>query len=66
MKFTDSGHIRRKLLNPNAEVHVLSKIEEEGRFSDFCQTKIIHHIYSTEAITIVNKTFVPESALKRP
>jgi UDP-3-O-[3-hydroxymyristoyl] glucosamine N-acyltransferase len=24
--------------------------------------KYNHHIYSTEAITIVNKTFVPESA----
>jgi UDP-3-O-[3-hydroxymyristoyl] glucosamine N-acyltransferase len=72
MKFTAeqiAGILEGEVIgNPNAEVHVLSKIEEgkEGSLT-FCQTQNTTTIYSTEAtITIVNKTFVPESALKRP
>jgi UDP-3-O-[3-hydroxymyristoyl] glucosamine N-acyltransferase len=71
MKFTAeqiAGILEGEVIgNPNAEVHVLSKIEEgkEGSLTFLSNPKYNHHIYSTEAtITIVNKTFVPESALK--
>jgi UDP-3-O-[3-hydroxymyristoyl] glucosamine N-acyltransferase len=53
--------------NPNAEVSKLSKIEEgfEGSLTFLANPKYTPHIYSTKAsITIVNKTFVPENALK--
>jgi UDP-3-O-[3-hydroxymyristoyl] glucosamine N-acyltransferase len=53
--------------NPNAEVHVLSKIEEgkEGSLTFLSNPKYNNHIYSTDAtITIVNKTFFPEFELK--
>jgi UDP-3-O-[3-hydroxymyristoyl] glucosamine N-acyltransferase len=51
-------------LGTNAEVHVLSKIEEgkEGSLT-LSNPKYNNHIYSTEAITIVNKSFVPEVEL---
>jgi UDP-3-O-[3-hydroxymyristoyl] glucosamine N-acyltransferase len=62
MKFTAE---QIKVLG-NAEVHVLSKIRRKGRFSDFYQTQNTTIIYTEATITIVNKTFVPESALKRP
>jgi UDP-3-O-[3-hydroxymyristoyl] glucosamine N-acyltransferase len=72
MKFTAeqiAGILEGEVIgNPNAEVHVLSKIEEgkEGSLTFLSNPKYNHHIYSTATITIVNKTFVPESALKRP
>ncbi len=53
--------------NPDIEVHKLSKIEEgfEGSLTFLANPKYTQHIYSTKAsITIVNKTFVPETKLK--
>lgn len=53
--------------NPNAEVHELSKIEDgkKGSLTFLSNPKYNNFIYSTEAtITIVNKTFIPESELK--
>ncbi|WP_345276208.1 UDP-3-O-(3-hydroxymyristoyl)glucosamine N-acyltransferase [Litoribaculum gwangyangense] len=53
--------------NPDIEVFKLSKIEEgfEGSLTFLANPKYTPHIYSTKAsITIVNKTFVPESNLE--
>ncbi|CAM3049942.1 UDP-3-O-(3-hydroxymyristoyl)glucosamine N-acyltransferase [Flavobacterium frigoris] len=53
--------------NPNAEVHELSKIEEgkEGSLTFLSNPKYNNYIYNTEAtITIVNRSFTPESELK--
>ena len=53
--------------NPKAEVNQLSKIEEgkEGSLTFLANPKYNHFIYTTEAtITIVNKTFVPETPIK--
>ncbi len=53
--------------DPNAEVSELSKIEEgkSGSLTFLSNPKYTPFIYSTEAtITIVNKSFIPESALK--
>ncbi|MEZ7499460.1 UDP-3-O-(3-hydroxymyristoyl)glucosamine N-acyltransferase [Flavobacterium sp. Arc3] len=53
--------------NPNAEVYELSKIEEgkDGSLTFLSNPKYNNYIYSTEAtITIVNKSFTPESDLK--
>jgi UDP-3-O-[3-hydroxymyristoyl] glucosamine N-acyltransferase len=50
--------------NPNAEVSRLSKIEEgtKGSLTFLSNPKYNNYIYSTKAsVTIVNKTFVPES-----
>lgn len=52
--------------NPNAEVYELSKIEEgkEGSLTFLSNPKYNNYIYTTEAtITIVNKSFTPESHL---
>lgn len=52
--------------NPDIEVHKLSKIEEgfEGSLTFLANPKYTQYIYSTKAsITIVNKTFVPETNL---
>lgn len=52
--------------NPNVEVFQLSKIEEakEGSLTFLSNPKYQNFIYTTQAsITIVNKTFVPESSL---
>jgi len=52
--------------NPNAEVYKLSKIEEgsEGSLTFLANPKYANYIYSTQAtITIVNNTFVPETAI---
>ncbi|WP_016989391.1 UDP-3-O-(3-hydroxymyristoyl)glucosamine N-acyltransferase [Flavobacterium sp. ACAM 123] len=71
MKFTAeqiAGILEGEVIgNPNAEVHVLSKIEEgkEGSLTFLSNPKYNNFIYSTEAtITIVNKSFMPESELK--
>jgi UDP-3-O-[3-hydroxymyristoyl] glucosamine N-acyltransferase len=71
MKFTAeqiAGILEGEIVgNPNAEVHVLSKIEEgkEGSLTFLSNPKYNNHIYSTDAtITIVNKTFFPEFELK--
>lgn len=53
--------------NPDIEVSKLSKIEEgfEGSLTFLANPKYTPHIYSTKAsITIVNKSFVPESTIK--
>lgn len=53
--------------NPNEEVSKLSKIEEgfKGSLTFLSNPKYTPFIYSTKAsITIVNKTFVPESDIK--
>ncbi|MCB0448810.1 UDP-3-O-(3-hydroxymyristoyl)glucosamine N-acyltransferase [Mariniflexile maritimum] len=53
--------------NPNAEVSKLSKIEEgfKGSLTFLANPKYKHYIYSTKAsVTIVNKSFVPESAIE--
>ncbi|HEY4617935.1 MAG TPA: UDP-3-O-(3-hydroxymyristoyl)glucosamine N-acyltransferase [Flavobacterium sp.] len=53
--------------NPNAEVHELSKIEEgkDGSLTFLSNPKYNSFIYTTDAsITIVNKSFEPESNLK--
>jgi UDP-3-O-[3-hydroxymyristoyl] glucosamine N-acyltransferase len=52
--------------NPKAEVSKLSKIEEgaEGSLTFLSNKKYNNYIYTTKAtITIVNKTFVPESEI---
>lgn len=52
--------------NPNTEVFKLSKIEEgqEGSLTFLSNPKYQNFIYTTQAsVTIVNKTFVPESNL---
>jgi UDP-3-O-[3-hydroxymyristoyl] glucosamine N-acyltransferase len=52
--------------NPKAEVSKLSKIEEgaEGSLTFLSNKKYNNYIYTTKAtITIVNKTFVPESEM---
>lgn len=52
--------------NPDAEVSTLSKIEEgqEGSLTFLSNPKYQSFIYTTKAsVTIVNSTFVPESAL---
>lgn len=52
--------------NPNAEVSTLSKIEEgqEGSLTFLSNPKYQNFIYTTKAsVTIVNNTFVPESAV---
>lgn len=71
MKFTAeqiAGVLEGEVLgNPEAKVDKLSKIEEgkEGSLTFLSNPKYTNFIYSTEAtITIVNKSFVPESALK--
>ena len=71
MKFTAeqiAGILEGEVVgNPNAEVHELSKIEEgkEGSLTFLSNPKYNNYIYSTEAtITIVNKSFIPESELK--
>ncbi|WP_026713603.1 UDP-3-O-(3-hydroxymyristoyl)glucosamine N-acyltransferase [Flavobacterium daejeonense] len=71
MKFTAeqiAGVLEGEVVgNPLAEVHELSKIEEgkEGSLTFLSNPKYNNFIYTTEAtITIVNKTFTPESDLK--
>jgi UDP-3-O-[3-hydroxymyristoyl] glucosamine N-acyltransferase len=71
MKFTAeqiAGILEGEVVgNPNAEVYVLSKIEEgkEGSLTFLSNPKYNNYIYSTEAtITIVNKSFIPESELR--
>jgi UDP-3-O-[3-hydroxymyristoyl] glucosamine N-acyltransferase len=71
MKFTAeqiAGVLEGEVVgNPQAEVHELSKIEEGkvGSITFLSNPKYNNYIYSTEAtITIVNKSFVPESDLK--
>lgn len=52
--------------NPHAEVYKLAKIEEgiEGSLTFLSNPKYLQYIYSTQAtITIVNRTFEPESPL---
>mgnify|MGYP000577814836 CR=1 FL=1 len=53
--------------NPNIEVFKLSKIEEgvEGSLTFLSNPKYTPYLYKTNAsITIVNKSFVPEKAIK--
>ncbi|TWO33032.1 UDP-3-O-(3-hydroxymyristoyl)glucosamine N-acyltransferase [Seonamhaeicola sediminis] len=53
--------------NPEAEVSKLSKIEEgtEGSLTFLANPKYTSHIYTTKAsVTIVNKTFNPESNIE--
>src|SRR5690606_29611473 len=53
--------------NPDVEVSKLAKIEEgiEGSLTFLSNPKYKHYIYSTNAsITIVNRTFNPESVVK--
>ncbi|HJS00008.1 MAG TPA: UDP-3-O-(3-hydroxymyristoyl)glucosamine N-acyltransferase [Flavobacterium sp.] len=71
MKFTAeqiAGVLEGEVVgNPQAEVHELSKIEEGkvGSLTFLSNPKYNNYIYTTEAtITIVNKTFIPESDLK--
>ncbi|WPR70709.1 UDP-3-O-(3-hydroxymyristoyl)glucosamine N-acyltransferase [Flavobacterium sp. NG2] len=71
MKFTAeqiAGILEGEVVgNPNAEVFQLSKIEEgkDGSLTFLSNPKYNNYIYTTEAtITIVNKTFVPESEIK--
>ena len=71
MKFTAeqiAGILEGEVVgNVNAEVFELSKIEEgkEGSLTFLSNPKYNNYIYTTEAtITIVNKSFVPESILK--
>lgn len=70
MKFTAeqiAGILEGEVVgNPNATVSRLSKIEEgtEGSLTFLSNPKYLNYIYSTQAsITIVNNTFVPESAI---
>ena len=70
MKFTAeqiAGILEGEVVgNPNAEVFKLSKIEEgtEGSLTFLSNPKYSPYIYSTQAtITIVNHSFVPESAI---
>jgi UDP-3-O-[3-hydroxymyristoyl] glucosamine N-acyltransferase len=71
MKFTAeqiAGVLEGEVVgNPQAEVDKLSKIEEgkEGSLTFLSNPKYNNFIYTTEAtITIVNKSFTPESELK--
>ncbi|MGO4821768.1 MULTISPECIES: UDP-3-O-(3-hydroxymyristoyl)glucosamine N-acyltransferase [unclassified Flavobacterium] len=71
MKFTAeqiAGILEGEVVgNPNAEVHELAKIEEgkDGSLTFLSNPKYNNYIYTTEAtITIVNKSFTPESDLK--
>ncbi|HOZ74357.1 MAG TPA: UDP-3-O-(3-hydroxymyristoyl)glucosamine N-acyltransferase [Flavobacterium sp.] len=71
MKFTAeqiAGILEGEVVgNPTVEVYKLSKIEEgtSGSLTFLANPKYANFIYSTEAsITIVNNTFVPESAIK--
>lgn len=71
MKFTAqqiAGILEGEVVgNPDVEVSKLAKIEEgiEGSISFLSNPKYKHYIYSTNAsITIVNRTFNPESAIK--
>jgi len=70
MKFTAeqiAGILEGEVVgNPNAEVFKLSKIEEgqEGSLTFLSNPKYQNFIYTTQAsVTIVNKTFVPETTL---
>ena len=70
MKFTAeqiAGILEGEVVgNPNAEVFKLSKIEEgqEGSLTFLSNPKYQNFIYTTKAsVTIVNNTFVPESAV---
>lgn len=70
MKFTAeqiAGILEGEVVgNPNAEVFKLSKIEEgqEGSLTFLSNPKYQNFIYTTQAsVTIVNKTFVPETNL---
>ena len=54
------------VVNPEAEVFKLSKIEEgtEGSLTFLANPKYINYIYSTQAsVTIVNNTFEPEQEI---
>jgi UDP-3-O-[3-hydroxymyristoyl] glucosamine N-acyltransferase len=71
MKFTAeqiAGILEGEVVgNPKAEVNQLSKIEEgkDGSLTFLSNPKYNNFIYTTEAtITIVNKTFVPETEIK--
>ncbi|WP_367752962.1 UDP-3-O-(3-hydroxymyristoyl)glucosamine N-acyltransferase [Flavobacterium sp. WC2421] len=71
MKFTAeqiAGILEGEVIgNLNAQVSELSKIEEgkEGSLTFLANPKYNNYIYTTEAtITIVNKSFIPESELK--
>ncbi len=70
MKFTAeqiAGILEGEVVgNPNAEVHTLAKIEEgtDGSLTFLANPKYLQHIYTTKAtVTIVNKTFEPESEI---
>ena len=70
MKFTAeqiAGILEGEVVgNPNTEVFKLSKIEEgqEGSLTFLSNPKYQNFIYTTQAsVTIVNKTFVPETNL---
>lgn len=70
MKFTAeqiAGILEGEVIgNPNAEVSVLSKIEEgvDGSLTFLSNIKYVNFIYTTKAsVTIVNKTFVAEAPL---
>ena len=70
MKFTAeqiAGILEGEVVgDPNAEVFKLSKIEEgaEGALTFLSNKKYNNYIYTTKAtITIVNKTFIPESEI---
>lgn len=70
MKFTAeqiAGILEGEVVgNPNAEVSKLSKIEEgvAGSLTFLANPKYVNYIYETKAtITIVNKTFEPESEI---
>ena len=71
MKFTAeqiAGVLEGEVVgNPLVEVHELSKIEEGkvGSLTFLSNPKYTNYIYTTEAsITIVNKSFTPESEIK--
>ena len=71
MKFTAeqiAGILEGEVVgNPKAEVNQLSKIEEgkNGSLTFLSNPKYNNFIYTTEAtITIVNRTFVPETEIK--
>lgn len=71
MKFTAqqiAGILEGEVMgNPDVEVSKLAKIEEgiEGSLTFLSNPKYKHYIYSTNAsITIVNRTFNPESVVK--
>ncbi|MBG6111411.1 UDP-3-O-[3-hydroxymyristoyl] glucosamine N-acyltransferase [Flavobacterium sp. CG_9.10] len=71
MKFTAeqiAGILEGEVIgNPKAEVNQLSKIEDGkvGSLTFLANPKYNNFIYTTEAtITIVNKTFVPETPIK--